>query len=381
MLMRREDVLSVTVYSPSRTYNGFTLFAPLWDTKVWLINMRGEFVHRWETSYQPGSHGILLPNGHLLYAGKTKDRPLSEFGGTGGILVELDWDGKEVWRYEDPWMNHDFDRLANGNTLVVRWEAVPDDLAAKVKGGLPGTERKGVMWGSSIHEVDPKGNVIWEYIGYEHLDPEKDAMCPMCYRSRWEYINSVKAMRDGNILISNRLLNCIRIIDKKSGDTLWKWGEMQLGHPHNATELENGNILIFDNGWHRHGSGIGEKVPFSRILEVERGSGKIVWEYVDSNPTNFFSANISGCQRLPNGNTLICEGAKGHFFEVTKGGDIVWEFISPLFYHSEIGFGMSNMIYKAHRYGPDYPGLKGKIFSEESLVSFNKLYGPQAFRY
>ena len=41
------------------------------------------------------------------------------------------------------------------------------------------------------------------------------------------------------------------------------------------------------------------------------------WTYVSSPPTNFYSAEISGCQRLPNGNTLICEGIKGNLFEVT----------------------------------------------------------------
>jgi hypothetical protein len=264
--------------------------------------------------------------------------------------------------------------------LIIRWEAVPDNIAERVKGGLPGTERKGVMWGSSIQEVDVDGDIVWEWIDYEHLDPEKDAMCPMCYRSRWDYVNSVTMLPDGNLLMSQRLLNCLRVIDKESGDTLWKWGEKELGHPHNVSLLENGNILVFDNGWHRHGTGIGEKVPFSRILEINRESGEIVWEYVDPNPTNFFSANISGCQRLPNGNTFICEGGKGRFFEVTKNFEIVWEYINPLFFHSEIGFGMSNMVYKAHRYGPEYPGLEGKELDPKALGAFNSLYGPKAFR-
>ena len=373
--MRREDVRSTTVYAPAKAYNGFTLFTPLWDTKAWLIDMQGQFVHCWETSYLPAGHGVLLPNGRLLYAGKTEERSLAEFGGTGGILLEFDHEGNEVWRYEDPFSNHDFERLENGNTLVIRWEAVPDDIAEKVKGGLPGTERKGIMWGSSLQEIDPTGNVVWEWIAYEHLDPEADAMCPMCYRSRWDYINSVTALKDGNILVTNRLLNCIRIIDRATGKTSWKWGEKELGHPHSVTELDNGNILVFDNGWHRHGTGVGEKVPFSRILEVERESGNIVWEYIDQNPTNFFSANISSCQRLPNGNTLICEGAKGRFFEVTRNCEIVWEFISPLHFQSEAGFGISNMVYKIHRYGPDYSGLQGLELDPNKFRPFNRIYG------
>jgi hypothetical protein len=32
---------------------------------------------------------------------------------------------------------------------------------------------------------------------------------------------------------------------------------------------------------------------------------------------------------MPNGNTFINEGAKGRFFEVTKEGKIVWEYLNP----------------------------------------------------
>ena len=37
---------------------------------------------------------------------------------------------------------------------------------------------------------------------------------------------------------------------------------------------------------------------------------------------------------MKNGNTFINEGAKGRFFEVTKEGKIVWEYLNP--YRGEI---------------------------------------------
>jgi hypothetical protein len=37
---------------------------------------------------------------------------------------------------------------------------------------------------------------------------------------------------------------------------------------------------------------------------------------------------------MNNGNTFINEGAKGRFFEVTKEGKIVWEYLNP--YRGEI---------------------------------------------
>ena len=74
----------------------------------------------------------------------------------------------------------------------------------------------------------------------------------------------------------------------------------------------------------------------------------------------FYSGHISGCQRLRNGNTLVCAGEAGHFFEITesnfagsdlatqlkdngvmsdedifctdmlcRGSEVVWDFVNP----------------------------------------------------
>ena len=55
-----------------------------------------------------------------------------------------------------------------------------------------------------------------------------------------------------------------------------------------------------------------------------------VWTYQSSPATNFYSAEISGAQRLPNGNTLITESDGGRLFEVTRRGEIVWNFVNPV---------------------------------------------------
>jgi outer membrane protein assembly factor BamB len=85
--------------------------------------------------------------------------------------------------------------------------------------------------------------------------------------------------------------------------------------------LENGNVLIFDNGVRRQ---------WSRVVEVDPRSGRIVWEYRAPEATAFFTRSRGGAQRLPNGNTLITESNRGHAFEVTAGGEIVWDFFVPL---------------------------------------------------
>ena len=56
-----------------------------------------------------------------------------------------------------------------------------------------------------------------------------------------------------------------------------------------------------------------------------------VWEYKDAPMYTFQSSFLSGAEVLPNGNVLVAEGARGRIFQVTRGGDVVWEFINPYF--------------------------------------------------
>jgi hypothetical protein len=85
----------------------------------------------------------------------------------------------------------------------------------------------------------------------------------------------------------------------------------------------------------------------------------------------FYSTNISGAQRLPNGNTLVCEGGEGRFFEVTPDGQRIWEYLSPDYgtgltpqgeYPPEArrGNGLGNATFRATWIGADHPGLAGR---------------------
>lgn len=347
----------IVFHNSDRAYSGFTLFTPLNGTGVWLIDMEGRFVNYWETGYQPGCYGELLPNGNLLYAGKVDNGPLTDLEGAGGVILEVDWDGKVVWEHRDPYLHHTFHRMKNGNTLVLKWVKVPDEIAAKVEGGDPGTERRGTMWGDTIQEITPDGRVTWEWIAHEHLDPEVDETCPICPRSEWTHANACVELSDGNILTSFMKNNTIAIIDKKTGDIKWRWGGGELAHQHSPSMLNNGHILVFDNGLHQEGFPMG----WSRVLEVDPDSGKVVWSYEggDKTPQYFYSSTMSSCQKLPNRNIFICEGTTGRLFEVTQKGELVWEYVNnlPSYEPSPIKT-KSCMVYSAYRYGIDYPGLK-----------------------
>lgn len=148
----------------------------------------------------------------------------------------------------------------------------------------------------------------------------------------------------------------------------WKYGYPNTFYQHHASALPNGNILVFDNGMNRL-----QSLSYSRVIEVTTTDSKVAWQYEANPQQQFFSGHISGCQRLPNGNTLICEGTSGRIFEVTQTGDVAWEWINPI-HHTRGGMRM-NWVFRAYRYGPDYPGLAGRELDPRRLASINSIYG------
>ena len=200
----------------------------------------------------------------------------------------------------------------------------------------------------------------------------------------------------------------------KGGEILYRWGNprawgrgnpsaQQLFFQHHAQWIEAGypgagNILAFSNGnefkrFNRGYSSIEEFTPpadgYGYGPAAGRGYGPegMAWSYAAPNPSDFFSPIGSGVQRLPNGNTLICAGTTGRLFEVTPAGEIVWEYISPLVTGGALRQGESvpdwqppaglpyrtvppgvldNILYRAYRYAPDYPGLQPLTLTPES---------------
>ena len=104
------------------------------------------------------------------------------------------------------------------------------------------------------------------------------------------------------------------------------------------------------------------------------------WTYTAETKTDFYSHFISGTQRLPNGNTLICSGANGTLFEVTREGKTVWKYINPIApaapeqgdqggRRGPGGGGRRNGIFKVRRYAPDFAGLVGRDLTPGPTVA------------
>lgn len=142
----------VRVHDRSRANNCYTMMSPMCRKGAWLIDRERRFVHQWRLSRVLGEMmRVLLSRGNMLCGVRTQGAPVEALAGSREQLSEMDWDSNIQWKYDDLYLNSDENcRLENGNAMVTHWTLVPRDLAIKVKGGIPGSERDGTMWGDVL---------------------------------------------------------------------------------------------------------------------------------------------------------------------------------------------------------------------------------------
>lgn len=312
--------------------------------------------------------------------------------------------------------HHDLAMMPNGDILMIAWEykSASEAVAA---GRDPSLLSDGALWPDSVIEVKPSGSsggtIVWQWHVWDHLiqdyDPSKanygvvadhPELINLNYAlnggADWTHINAIDYDADRDqILLSVHNFSEIWVIDHstttaeaaghsggnsgKGGDLLYRWGnpqvydagtsaDQQLFEQHDAHWIASGlpgagDILIFNNGTGRPGgnySSIDEIVAplnsdgsYTLSTGSAYGPAAPVWSYTAPTPTDLYASNLSSAQRLPNGNTLICNGPDSSFLEVDSSGNNVWNY--------DVGAGS---IFRVERYAPDYTG-----FSGTSLVS------------
>ena len=345
----RRTRTGLIAHDAARAQPGYTLFTPMFgDGTVYLVDMDGAVVHTWRLPYRPGCYGYLLDDGHLFYSGKVM-QDLDRFEAWGrfkaGAALEVDWNGKVVWEVKHPDHHHDARRLRNGNVILLCLRPLPTAVAPSVRGGLRGSEVGGTIYADYLVEMTTRGEIVWEWRSWEHLDFDTEVITLQDRREEWTHGNTVAELPDGNLVVSFRNISTVVIVDRRTGAIAWKLGSPPLAQQHDPRPLANGNLLIFDNGPHRRD----HPAPYSRVIEVDPRTSEIVWEYRDQSLFDFFSPYISGAQRLLNGNTLICEGCDGRMFEVTRDLQVVWEYVNPHFFVEAGRPGVNNWVFRAFR--------------------------------
>lgn len=269
-------------------------------------------------------------------------------------------------------------------------------------------------------------NVVWEWNVKDHLIQDLDAtkdnfgvvednpqlmdinfLGSSAGNANWLHYNSIQYdERLDQIVISSRLLSEIYIIDHstttaeaatssggdrgKGGDFLYRWGNPQAykrgtpsdqklfgqHYPHFIADgLDDARkMIIFNNGFGRTPSvsQIDIITPpedsegvYSYTPGTAYGPDVTDYTYKAMIETDFYSRILSSAQRLPNGNTLICDGDDGYFFEITPDEQIVWEYINPvtptgILTQGDDSTASPNLTFRVLRYAADYPAFTGR---------------------
>lgn len=298
-----------TIYNPEKAWSGYTIFQ-VNGLGALLINMNGKEVKLWKNLR--GFPNKILPGGYVI--GSTGERN-PRYGMQDMLdLVQVDWDGNIVWKYdgkeyiedngEKPqWMarqHHDYQREGNpvgyyspeaapltdrGNTLILTHENVKNSKISEKP-----------LLDDKIIEVTWEGEIVWEWSPNEHFDElgfDEGAKNILARNPNirpfaggvgdWLHINSISLLGPNkwfdngderfnpeNIIWSSRESNILAIVEKKTGKIVWKIGPdystseelKKLGwiigqhHVHIIPKglPGEGNVLVFDNGgWAGYG--------------------------------------------------------------------------------------------------------------------------------
>ena len=339
----RSEARGVTIYDPTRAFNGFTLYTSGHAQKAMLISMNGEVVHEWHLPYskiwdesaavgspQPDElmylrKAQLLPNGDLL--------ALYVASGTspwGMGLARLTPDSELVWKYLQQ-THHDFDVGDDGRiyalTHEIRRDGVPghqhlkppriDDYAVVLS---PEGKELQKIWLLGALADSPYASVLSTVPWYI-----SEGKGDFLHTNSIDVVTAAEAAnapfaKPGQILLSLREVGTIALLDPATQRITWALRGPWL-RQHDADLLPNGHMMVFDNE-----GGLDGK---SRLLEFDPTTEETTWSYAGDEQHPFYSRVRAAQERLPNGNTLVTESDGGRLFELTPGGEIVWEYINP----------------------------------------------------
>ncbi|MCA9279873.1 MAG: aryl-sulfate sulfotransferase [Phycisphaeraceae bacterium] len=384
----------------AQAYPEWTLYAPFQgSTSTYLIDLAGNNVHTWSSNFAPGIAVYLLDDGALMRT--CNDQTVSNFGGggRGGRIQKIAWDGTIEWNYVAAGPNyvqhHDIEILPNGNVLVMAWERFTG--AEAVAMGRDPAHAGPWVWSELIYEIEPTGpttgDIVWEWHVWDHLVQNLDPTKPNYGNpadhpgridinfgpsdSDWLHWNAIDYNAElDQIVVSSRTWSEIWILSHEkghSGDLVYRWGnpraygrgtqaDQMLFGQHDPEWIPDGlpgegNITIFNNGDGRGYSSVveldtGVNPDGTYTLPAVGGYGPsgFVWECDALSGQSFFSLIMSGLQRMPNGNSLVCPATAGTFIEIDANCNVQWSFAA------------GGTQFRATRIGEHDPRLEGLLW-------------------
>ncbi|MFP3882752.1 MAG: aryl-sulfate sulfotransferase [Actinomycetota bacterium] len=283
------------------------------------------------------------------------DGSVTEWSGTTGLDDAPEdehgraYAGEDAIRVDTDQMHHEVIELPNGNLMTLSRElreidGFPEPLCDEEDDEFDGSYEIGA---DTVVEFDPEtGEVIDEWSLFDMVDPLDrldlikstefcgpylDDVYPDLDARDWTHSNAVVLNEERNaLLVSVRHLDqvfAIRYQDDDNGpagELMWELGpdgdftltegEWFL-HPHAPQLLDDGSIIIYDNGNERPGTSLDdpENLPYSRAvhyeIDVEAGTAEQVWEHVTDTPDGpAYAPFVGDADVLDSGTVLITHG-------------------------------------------------------------------------
>lgn len=329
-----EAASGVVVRKEGCSCRGYDLLTYTLPGRADLIDARGRIVRTWRGARELWDRATFTPEGDLLVVAREKvgDEP----GQRRRVLLRLAFGGERLWKRVLP-VHHYAEALPDGRiaALTSRSRRIPELLE----------DQAALDNGLAI--LSPDGTKIeQEHSFYDMLSKRPDLIELQTFRDggpkmRQDFLHAnffqwmpggELAERDplyaaGNVLVTLRRQDAVVVFDLDRDEAIWAWGPGEVVGLHEATVLDDGHILLFDNRGRTYEAEDGE--GWSRVVELDPLTRKIVWQYRADPPEDFYSHSRGTAARLEGGNTLISSSNQGRVFEVTPQGEIVWEYRTP----------------------------------------------------
>jgi Arylsulfotransferase (ASST) len=341
---RRFGQTGVTRYNPARAMDGHTLYSSSHAAEVLLVDMAGKVVRRWnlpfseilaqsQTDREPVPddevsvrRAVLLPDGGLVAVYERPDRTPYGWG-----LAQFDPDGRLRWGVIEH-LHHDFTFGPDGRLYTLGHE-----IRTEPRANLPPVQPP--FFDEFLVILSPSGDVLERISIYEAFanssfrealyrladlnNPKGDYLHPNDVEVvDAQFAAKVPGWRSGQVLVSLREMDGLALIDPGAREVVWFMrGEWH--RQHDPDLLANGHILLFDN------QGDLAAGMRSQLLEVDPVSRAVVWRFRSTDTESFYTETMGSQQPLGNGNILVTESLEGRMFEITRSGQVVWEYLSP----------------------------------------------------
>lgn len=280
------------------------------DPALYLISPDGDVQEAWRITNRFDSSMLdrrVLDNGNIMFVVR------------GDGAYEMNRDGEIVWEYQDSGISHHGEILPNGNVLVA---GAICDCVQEID-----YETREPVWYWDAHEAFPnytesddafhRGEQFGMVNIFENAyDPDAE------YPNTWGHVNYAQILENDNVIVSLRNFDTVLEVNR-DGETVWSYGPGIIKHQHTPVDLEDGTMLVFDNGNHR-------------AFRFDRGTGEILWSYDDLD-----SAIMGDVNLLDDGNYKVVDSLQNTVDVVSPEEELLWSM--------EIeAEGVVNGVYRVH---------------------------------